>query len=151
MIEERSAAWMRNEHKINSGLMASLMRDVCAIPAYGREEWLDHLRQTVALFRAHRKNRISAEEADEGFLSPVLEARPTLSPQVEQLRSEHRQFVTWLDQIHEQAVGVQPEDRLLIEDLCNRVESIVKAIQHHQEHEDLLVTFVFSQDIGTTD
>ncbi len=148
MIEERSAAWMRNEHKINCGLMASLLRDVCSMPAYGREEWLDHLRQTVARFRAHMKNRISAEEAEEGFLSPVVEARPTLCPQVEQLRHEHKQFVTWLDQIHEQAIGVQPEDKLLIEDLCNRVEQLVKAIQRHQEHEELLVTFVISQDIG---
>jgi len=151
MIPERSAAWMRNEHKINCGLMASLMRDICAVPAYGREEWLDHLRHTVARFRAHMKNRIAAEEADEGFLTPVMEVRPTLSAQVDLLRHEHVQFVTWLDLIHEQAVGLKPEDTLLIDDLCTRIESLVKSIKHHQEHEELLVTFVFSQDIGTKD
>ena len=144
----RSAEWMRNEHRINLGLMASLMKEIACIPPHGREAWLDHLRATVSRFRAHIKSRFSAEEAGEGFLQPVLDVQPMFGPQVDHLRHEHAQLIKWLDQLQEQSLRLKPDDTLLIEDFCQRIESLVKAVKHHQENEEMLVTMAFATDIG---
>lgn len=151
MTEEKSGAWLRSEHKINAQLMESLARHVCAVPEYAREEWLSRLQHTVARFRVHMKGHMTAEEDSGGFMSPVLERRPTLSKEVEGLRQEHAQLAVWLDRIYEQVAELGPNDTLLINDACQRIQHLVSTIKHHEEHEHLLVTFVFSQDIGTTD
>ena len=146
-----SATWMQNEHRLIRQLMAELESHIRPIPISAGDEWLDRFRQLFGRFRAHMRGHMSAEESDGGFLEPVVEYRPTLSRQVERLRHEHVQIATWFDRILEEIVVLTFNDVLLIEDACQRVEHLMSAIRHHEEHEELLVTFVFSQDIGTKD
>lgn len=147
----QSATWMRNEHRIIAGLIANLSAHTAAIPSIGRDQWLSTLARLVGRFRAHMRDHMNAEEADDGFLTPVLERRPTLSREVEHLRHEHRELRTLLDQITEEIAGLCADDTLLIDDACHRLQHLASAIHHHEEHEELLVTFVFSQDIETKD
>ncbi|NOS99837.1 MAG: hypothetical protein HOP29_04350 [Phycisphaerales bacterium] len=147
----KTAAWMRNEHRIIAGLIANLSAHIAAVPSIGRDEWLSTLVQLVTRFRAHMRGHMKAEEADDGFLTPVLQRRPTLSREVDHLLHEHRELLSLLDQVAEEVAGLCAEDVLLIEDACHRLQHLLSAIRHHEEHEELLVTFVFSQDIGTED
>lgn len=145
-----TADWIRNEHKAVNHLMDRVKSAVDPVPATERHTWLDALRQNFGRLRAHFKEHIKAEEYD-GFMGPVLERRPTLSREVRHLKDEHVELVASLDRIWQDLIDLQPNDTLPLEDACHRIRHLISAIEHHEEHEELLVTFVFSQDIGTSD
>lgn len=150
MAQHQTAIWLHEEHKTIKGLISNLIPVVAVIPEVHRDAWIDTLRFQFGRLRTHIKNHMDAEESD-GFMEPVLERRPTLSKEVEHLKQEHREIVTWLDQIWNELHVITPEDRLLIEDTCHRIRHLISALEHHEEHEELLVSFVFSQDIGSHD
>jgi hemerythrin-like domain-containing protein len=142
--------WLRNEHKIIRILSDELQQTIKVIPRLNRDEWLGGLRMRFARFRTHLLNHFDAEEIG-GFLLPVVELRPTLSAEVDHLKHEHAELSRWLDQIIAELSDIRLDDDLLIEDTCHRIEHLLSALKHHEEHENLLVTFVFSTDIGSKD
>jgi hypothetical protein len=42
-----------------------------------------------------------------------------------------------------------PEDKLLRRDCCERVKQLMFWIERHEEHENHIVTYAFTQDLGT--
>ncbi len=150
VVKTDIAEWIRREHRSIRELSDALLGEVRLIPRFNRDGWLDALRHRFSRFRVHLQNHFEAEE-DGGFLEPVVECRPTLSPEVEHLRREHSEMSRWLDQILDELRSVGPDDELLLEDACHRIERLLSALKHHEDHENLLVTFVFSQDMGEKD
>jgi len=145
-----TAAWFRKEHKVTTELAQCLRGHVCSIPKVEVDAWLDGLRHHFGRFRVHLKNQMQAEEMD-GFMQPVLEERPTLAREVENIKQEHAELAHWLDQILAELIEVKCDESLLIEDACQRIEHLLTAVRHHQEREELLVTFAFSQDLAAHD
>ncbi len=141
------AATLRNEHKIVTDLVNKVSAATALVPAINRGDWLDNLKRHFSRLRVHINNHMAAEERD-GFLTPVLELRPTLSFEVEHLRKEHAEIARWLDQIWNELVDIREDDDLLIGDTLHRIKHLISTVRHHEEREELLVSFVFSQDIG---
>ncbi len=144
------AAWIRDEHKIVAHLTNQVRSILDSDVGDDRDLWLDQLRQNFGRLRAHLKQHMKAEEVD-GFMAPVLERRPTLSREVQHLKDEHVELLRMRDEIWEEFVAVVPLDDERDKDTRHRIQHLISALKHHEEHEELLVTFVFSQDIGTHD
>ena len=53
--------------------------------------------------------------------------------------------------IHHALEELTPNDRLLVRDCCDRVNGLLSYVDNHEDLEDSLVTFIFTQDIGTKD
>ena len=145
-----TAAWFRNEHKVTTQLANRLREQVCSVPKVDIAKWLDAIRHHFSRFRVHLKNQMRAEEND-GFMQPVLEEHPTLAREVDNIKREHSELSHWLDQIHAELLEVTCDEQLLLEDVCHRIQHLLTALRHHQEREELLATFAFSQDIGAND
>ena len=145
-----TAAWFRNEHKVTTQLADRLRGHVCSVPKVDLPMWLDALRHHFSPFRVHLKNQMRAEEID-GFMQPVLEERPTLAREVGNIKREHAELCRWLDQIHTELVELSCDEGFLIEDACHRIQHLLTAVRHHQEREELLATFAFSQDLSAHD
>lgn len=145
-----TAAWFRNEHKVTTRLAECLGGHVCSVPKVDLPTWLDTVRHHFSRFRVHLKQQMRAEEID-GFMQPVLEERPTLAREVDNIKHEHAELSRWLDQIHTELVELSCDEKLLIEDACHRIQHLLTAVRHHQEREELLATFAFSQDLGGHD
>ncbi len=141
---------VRQEHKrlqeIKSALLATLDHSAEDDPA----GWLEELITRFEHFRAHLIHRIALSEIG-GFLDVVLERRPTLASQVEHLKSSHQEMI-------EMAGETMRELRELDR---NRLDSVTQAgllvkmalseVKYHEEAEQLLVSFVFTQDTGVGD
>ncbi len=151
MSEEDLASWMREEHDRVDVVAHAVRERISSIPrGRDRAPWIASLSKEFDHLRAHLLKHFALEER-EGYLIPVLERRPTLSAEVHRLKQEHDEMQHIFDGIHNQFKMVTPESNLLIRDLCARIRDVLQFVHEHEERENLLVTFVFTQDIGSKD
>ncbi len=141
---------MREEHLKVDALSRSLRERVAGVPSLNLEHWIPELRKQFESFRAHGIKHMAFEELD-GYMAPVVERRPGLALEVERLQHEHGEFIRILDGIHQLLEDLTSEDRLLVRDCCNRINNLLDYVDHHEKDENLLITFAFTQDIGTND
>ena len=79
----------------------------------------------------------------------MLEIRPALSPQVDRLLHEHSECIRIMNAIHAMLNELQPEDQLLVRDCCRRITDLLCYVEHQEDEENTLVSFAFTQDLGT--
>ena len=140
----------RDEH-LKVDFLTTRLRDWAAVvPRTNLGAWIRETQDRFEHLRAHMIKHMALEE-NEGYMASVIERRPTLTPEVDRLRHEHTEFLRIMDGIHRAVSELTPEDRLLIRDCCRRIDNLVHYIEHHEDDENLLVTFVFTHDIGTED
>ena len=147
MIANRVTTWLREEHAAVDNLLRQLKTHVADTPSHQINEWLYELATRFSRLKAHMARHFAMEESG-GFLTPVLEARPTLATEVEHLKHEHAELRALMANIEAEIKGLKPDDCLLIDDACHRIQHLIMELKRHQEHEELLLTFVFSQDLG---
>lgn len=89
-------------------------------------------------------------EEEGGFMKPVVELRPTLSPKVEKLREEHRAHRKILDDVLTalRGSGLGPMES---SKAPAALRSLIEALIRHEEEENSLVLGVFCDDVGTKD
>ncbi len=112
--------------------------------------WLAQAVESFRRFHTNLRRHIEIEESG-GFLEPVVQRRPTLTPQVDQLMHEHREMVECCEGLEHDmhsADKVEPAD---VDALRGRVHDLLVALQKHEHTENAIVQDVFSQDIGTGD
>ncbi len=141
---------MREEHDQVNELAEVLRTQAAVVPRVGVEQWLEKLRERFEHFRAHLYKHMALEEKD-GYMAMVTEQRPTLSPHVEHLKREHHQFAHLMDRIHETLMSVEPGEVLVAFDCCRRIENLLSYIDRHENDENLLITYVFTQELGARD
>lgn len=127
-------------------LRTAIAADVGSRP----ESWLAHCVECFRRFHTNLRRHIEIEESG-GFMEPVVQRRPTLTPQVDQLRLEHRVMVDCCEGLEHdmQRTGtLKPEDADV---LRARVHELLAALRKHEHTENAMVQDVFSQDIGTGD
>lgn len=144
------ARWMQTEHKKVEVLMQDLREKIAAVPRTNAGQWLDELRDRFEHARAHFQKHMALEE-HEGYLTDVLEQRPTLSDGVDRLKHEHAELTRIMDDIYQTLRRINPTDRLLIQDSCQRIEFFLTCAERHEAEENRLVLSVFTRDIGTRD
>ncbi len=150
MDTQEIAQWMRDEHARVHELANELREQVAVVPRANLGKWIADIREQYEHFRAHLVKHMALEERD-GYLPSVTERRPTLAGEVERLKHEHVETIKIMDGIHEAVHQLTVEDRLLIRDCRDRIGDLLSYIEHHEEEEDLLITHVFTRDIGTAD
>ena len=150
MDTQEIAQWMRDEHARVHELANELREQVAVVPRANLGKWIADVREQYEHFRAHLIKHMALEERD-GYLPSVTERRPTLAGEVERLKHEHVETIKIMDGIHEAVHQLTVEDRLLIRDCRDRIGDLLSYIEHHEEEEDLLITHVFTRDIGTAD
>lgn len=141
------AQWMKSEHEALHDLNRVIKEHIAQMPEVGLGEWKRGLRLAFERLRAHLERNFAAKE-EGGYLSVVTDKRPTLSPQVEAIRSEHEQILqicTWIIQELDQA---DPEHKLLLEDICARIERLTVVGDEHDRREVMLTMAVCSMDQG---
>ena len=148
MDAENIASWMQREYGRIQELVGRLRERLPAPTAGGQAQWLEEVRDRFDHLRAHQIKHMALEE-EGGYMQPVLEQRPTLAPQVGRLHHEHRELMEIMNSVHETLNRLTPDDSLQIRDVCKRIEEYLGYLDHHEESENLLVTSVFTQDMGS--
>lgn len=150
MTRDDFVAWMRDEHEKVQDLANCLRGKVAFAPQANLAAWINEVQDRFDHFRAHLTKKMALEEQN-GHLTAVTERRPALAPEVERLCHEHAEVMRIMDGIHRTVHELAPDDRLLIRDSCARIQNLLSYVEHHEELENNLVTFAFTQDIGTRD
>ena len=141
--------WMRKERDTLIELNKILRQHIAAKPDVNLDEWLRGMRVGFERLQKHLERHFAAKEAD-GYLGMVIEQRPTLSGQVEQMRNEHDEILHMGEQILRDLSELQPENRLLLADSGARIQRFMAVVADHDQREIMITMYVFSQDIGHT-
>ncbi len=144
------AEWIRNEHQALSDLSRTIRQHIAAKPDLNLADWLRGLKAGFERLRTHLERHYAAKEQD-GYLSMVIEQRPTLSNQVEKIRLEHDEILRLAERILRDVSDLQPDNLLLVADICARVQRFMAVVAEHDQREIMITMYVFSQDIGGKD
>jgi len=113
------------------------------------KEWADQCMALFGPFFGHLRKHFSVEETG-GFMTPVLEVRPTLHPQIEKLKQEHVDMIGKGCMIIERLRGAGDADWRM-EDVHSHILSLLDALQKHEQTENQLLVMAFGVDIGPGD
>jgi len=141
--------WMRKERETLIELSKVLRQHIAAKPDLALDDWLLGLRAGFQRLLTHLQRHYAAKTQG-GYLTPVVEQRPSLSKQVEQMCGEHSEILHMGEKIHEELAIVIAEQKLLVADICARVQRFMAIVADHDQREIMLTMYVFSQDIGET-
>jgi hemerythrin-like domain-containing protein len=147
---EDLARWMRTEHDALKELNKLIRQHIADMPEINRADWLRGLKIAFERLRAHLERHYAAKEAD-GYLRMVIDMRPTLSNQVERMRREHDEILRLAARALRDLNDVMPDNRLLIGDICARIQRFMAVVADHEQREIMITMYVFSQDIGMTE
>lgn len=138
---------IQQEHKALHELMQVLKEHIAATPGPSSAPWLGGLRAGFERLLAHVKRTIALKEQD-GYLEAILRERPTLAKQVAAIKTEHGQLIHIADAIQAELADVRPESRVLVADLCTRIQRYMAVYSQHEQRENMIVLFAFNQDLG---
>jgi hypothetical protein len=141
------ADWMKCEHHALHELNRVIKEHIAQMPEVGLGDWLKGLKVAFERLRVHLERNFAAKE-EGGYLSVVTEKRPSLASQVEALRSEHEQLLSMCSGILQALEHIPPAHKLLVEDLCARIERLMAAGDEHERREVMLTMTVCSLDLG---
>ena len=144
------SAWMLKEHEQIHELSAQLREKVAMPPRGGRAEWIEDLQNRFVEF-AERLDRHLKLEEEGGYLTQVMEQRPTLSEAVNIIRHEHEELTRILADLRVAVIELAPTDILLLRDCCKRVDHFLTWLERHEEHENHIMIYAFTQDMGAGD
>ncbi len=150
MAKDDVATWMVEEHAKVRELSGELREKVTGRPRGDRTQWIKDLRNRFDELATHLRRHASLEEKG-GYLTHVVERRPTLSQAVDIIKREHQELAVILRDLQAAVHELAPTDNLLFRDCCRRVEHFLFWVERHEEHENHLVLCVFTQDIGAVD
>lgn len=141
---------LQEEHHKVEQLANRLRECVAVIPRFNLGPWIEEVQERYEHFRAHFTRHMALEEHD-GYMAAVTEARPNLAVEVSRLKHEHDELLQIMTSIHKEVLALKPDDRLLVRDCCSRIDTFLDYVDHHEQDENLLLTFTFTHDIGTKD
>lgn len=150
MSEQEMAAWMQEQHKMLLELSRVLKEHIVAQPGIECAEWLHGLRQGFKRIAVHLERNYEAKRQG-GYLSHVIEVRPTLSKQVGKIEHEHEEIKRMAGWILNELDQTDCPDRLLIADACARIQRFLAIVAQHDQREAMITMLVFNQDIGGID
>jgi hemerythrin-like domain-containing protein len=148
MDSSKLAEWMKQEGARVSQLAQVLREHIVAVPSGSLREWLAELGRRYDHFAAHLRRMMQIEE-DDGYLLPVVEQRPTLLHEVEALGHQHDELRRLTDDLEHTVHHLAAEDGLLVSDCCARLQVFLGHVSRHEEHENHMVLYSFTQDLGT--
>ncbi len=145
--DEELGRRMQEEHKALHQLIQVLKEHIAATPGTNLGQWLEGLRCGFERLYEHISRTIAIKEED-GYLETILKQRPTLSKQVGSIKQENGQLIRMAAAIRHELSETGPEERLLIADVCARIQRYMAVVGQHEQRENMIVLFAFNQDIG---
>jgi len=146
-MDDELAARLQEEHRALHRLIQVLKEHIAVVPSYDTGQWLDGLRTAFERLHAHIERSFAMKSKD-GYLETILKERPTLARQVEGIQAEHGQLLRMAESIRNDMASTRPDDRLLVADACARVQRFMAVVAQHEQRENMIVMFVFNQDLG---
>ena len=141
---------VRKEHETLAGITAELEAAVES-PASGNPgAWLEKVTDKFEHFRAHLIHRIALEEMG-GFLNIVVERNPTLATQVEHLRHTHQGMIEAAGDTMSSLRKLNAAQGKAVDEAVLLVKMALSEVAAQEQAEALLVSFVFTQEIGVGD
>ncbi len=147
-IDEELGQRLQDEHKALLQLSQMLKAHIAAATGSDPTRWLEGLRVAFDRLHAHIERCIAMKERD-GYLETILREYPALARQVEAIRAEHGQLLRLGDGVRKDLATARPADRLVLDDLCARVERLLAVITQHEQRENMIVLFALNQDLGS--
>ena len=147
-IDEELGHRLQDEHKALLQLSQMLNTHIAALPGGDTVQWLGGLRVAYDRLYTHVERCITMKEKD-GYLGTILRDHPTLARQVEAIRGEHSQLLRMGDNLRKELAAIRPADRVLIDDICARVQRFMAVVTQHEQRENMIVLFAFNQDLGS--
>ncbi|MBU0640875.1 MAG: hemerythrin domain-containing protein [Planctomycetes bacterium] len=150
METKEVAAWMVAEHEKICTLNDEIRALIARAPRENLGPWIADLRGRFDEFVKRLDQHMTIEEED-GYLAQVRELRPALSEAVDMIKHEHIELLQILHDIQAALHQLAPTDNLLVRDCCRRIEQLLLWIERHEEHENHIVMYTFTQDITAQD
>jgi len=150
MTIQETTRRIREEHAKVEELADRLREWVAVVPRANIASWITEARERFEHFRAHMTQHMALEERD-GYMSAVVRQRPSLSVEVDRLKHEHQEIERIMASVRRAVGALESDDRLLVRDCCHRIENLLSYVEHHENDENLLLTYAFTHDIGTKD
>jgi len=144
------ARWIREEHAKAHDLIGQMTERLAVIPRANIAPWLQELKTQFERFRAHMQQHFALEE-EGGYLTSVLQIRPALQAEVDHFMVEHRQLAEVMTSINAEVADLEAGQSLHIRDACARIRNLINMVEQHEDHENMLVSHVFTQDMGSHD
>lgn len=141
------AEWMRAEQDALRELNRLIRQHIASMPDVNLADWSLGLKAAFERLRVHIERDFAAKE-EGGYLCVVTDLRPSLSRQVEGIRSEHEQILMLANRILADIAETTPEQRLLLDSICARIERFLTCVEEHDRREVMITLAVCSQDIG---
>jgi hemerythrin-like domain-containing protein len=146
-LDEEPGLRLQAEHKALVQLSQMVRGHIAAMPGLNVAAWLEGLRVAFDRLHAHIERCIQMKEKD-GYLRVIVREHPALARQIEAVQNEHGQVLRLGDGIRNDLATARPEDRLLVSDLCARVQRFMAVVDQHEQRENMIVLFACNQDFG---
>ncbi len=146
--EEEVGQRLQEEHKALRQLTQMLKEHIAAMSGTSTGQWLDGLRTGFDRLHAHVTRTFAMKEEDD-YLAAILRERPTLAKQVEAIKAENPQLQRMADGIRAELADLSSEERLLVADVCARIQRYLAVVAQHEQRENMIVLFAFNQDLGS--
>ena len=150
MSTHQLADQLREEHNAVEFLADKVREWVAVIPRCNVGHWIEELQARFEKFRAHFTKHMVLEEQG-GYLTAVLDIRPTLSTEIDRLQHEHVELNRIMTSVQAAVAKLKPEDKLLVRDCCRRIENLLHYVEHHENDENLLLITTLTTDLGAHD
>ena len=137
--------WLRGRHTDLHDHGDALLEKVARTPPATREKWIEDLQARFHEFAVCFRQQL-ADEEEGGYLKPLAESRPALGEAVTMLKHEHIELTRIIDRIEKTVQSLTPQSRLVLRDCCRRVEDLMNWVERHEEHENHLMLYAFSED-----
>ena len=144
------ADWMVQEHAKITELSDQLRQMVAAPPRGDRGVWVRELQSRFEEYFGRLHRHFEMEEQG-GYLTEVLQLRPTLSAAVALVQQEHEELSELFQDVQSAVRELAPTDNLVLRDCCERVKQLLAWIERHEEHENHIVLYAFTQDLAAGD
>ena len=141
---------VREEHARVLVLAQEIRETVGVVPRTVGPDWLRDVRERFEKFRAHVTRDMALQERA-NFFQAVLDHRPDLSGRIDKLKHERDEMARLMTGVHRDLEAIGPEDRLLLRDICQRIEYLLGCYEHHEDLANDLATYAFTQEVGTKD
>ncbi len=108
---------------------------------------LSGLRFMARWFQQQVERLFRIEELD-GYMAMVIESAPYLSEKIKVLQDEHTTLQNQLSEIATRLERVLPDDFDALNELCNDLKSVLKALGDHMRKENFFIQDSVNQDLG---
>ncbi|MEW6234449.1 MAG: hemerythrin domain-containing protein [Candidatus Omnitrophota bacterium] len=138
------------EYKAINELMDNLRDKMEHRPQSQLEAWTSEMKALFSQLLIHVKGFFEIEEQD-GFMTTVIQERPTLAPAVETLRQEHQTVLSAMERIQQQCRQAGSPDCQAIDSLCKQLGDVIQYLKTHVRKENQLIQGALASDIGAQD